>query len=530
MDFGSNYFTGSLPLFGKSQRNLKVAKLNNNNFSGSIKADIGEMSSLNNLLIFSNSITGVLPSQLGQLTEMSSISVAYNRLKGTIPPEVSNMRNLSMMHLHSNMLTGDLSYFDYTIESFISDCGSTEASKARLDCPGCSECCNVDGDCLKMSNTWPKKMMTSIVMSPGLFVLLLLIGVSIILFAISVFIRMAGTRLPHLPYEVRQSYQMDSVNRWLLSSSKMAWFIASLSILFQIWIAFMFLRAGDATSSVNLWLYSTSCPDDRTYCTDQRKTNLAGWLTYVFVVAIFLLKDFFSGFLLFYESTLHFNIRGMIAGMVLLNITTLTIVASAIFLYATSISNITLVKDAVIVLFLNDIDEQVLMFLQTIAPGWTDEVEDSITQEYLYELKQSRMEENSDVIEDDKPSHFEYFGDIVADIANTCDEDEPILDGNQVDDENDNSVTNKCDKNMEDVTDKCVNHVEFDNLKESFDNLKESHDNLKESHDNLKESYDNMKEELKLIKDENSRLKAAISHSKTDIEVMDARAGEDFHE
>ena len=160
MDFGSNYFTGSLPLFGKSQRNLKVAKLNNNNFSGSIKADIGEMSSLNNLLIFSNSITGVLPSQLGQLTEMSSISVAYNRLKGTIPPEVSNMRNLSMMHLHSNMLTGDLSYFDYTIESFISDCGSTEASKVRLDCPGCSECCNVDGDCLKISNIWPKKMVT----------------------------------------------------------------------------------------------------------------------------------------------------------------------------------------------------------------------------------------------------------------------------------------------------------------------------------------------------------------------------------
>ena len=87
-----------------------------------------------------------------------------------------------------------------------------------------------------------------------------------------------------------------------------------------------------------------NCPDSRTYCTDQKKTNLLGWVTFVIVIAIFLLSDLLSGLLLFYESSVFFHLRGTIAGMVLLNITILSIVASAIFLYATSISNIAIIQ------------------------------------------------------------------------------------------------------------------------------------------------------------------------------------------
>jgi len=124
------------------------------------------------------------------------------------------------------------------------------------------------------------------------------------------------------------------------------------------------MRAGDATYGQNLWLYSMSCPNSRTYCTEQKKTSFEGWTTFVLVVAVFLLRDFFSVLLLFYESSVFLNARGIIAAIILLIITILSTVASAIFLHATSISNIAIVQDAVIVLFLNDIDEQILMILQ----------------------------------------------------------------------------------------------------------------------------------------------------------------------
>jgi len=75
------------------------------------------------------------------------------------------------------------------------------------------------------------------------------------------------------------------------------------------------------------------------------------------------------------------------AGMILVNVTILSAVASAVLLYATSISNIALVQDAVVVLFLNNIDEQLLMILQVLAPEWVDEVESNIDLITLSRLK-----------------------------------------------------------------------------------------------------------------------------------------------
>ena len=152
----------------------------------------------------------------------------------------------------------------------------------------------------------------------------------------------------------------------------MAWFVATISVLFQTWLAYVFSRAGYIRSGGNLWVYSKDCPNNGTDCTSHNQTNLVGWLTFAGVVAAFLMKDFFSGCLMFYESSLNFNMRGVIAGMVLINITTLSIVASAVFLCATIVSNISLIQDAVIVLFLNDVDDKILMMFQAIVPMWTD--------------------------------------------------------------------------------------------------------------------------------------------------------------
>jgi len=326
-----------------------VAKLNNNQFSGFIPADIKEMTSLDELLIYTNQITGSVPSQLGQLRNLSSISVAHNLLKGTIPTEVLSMQNLSLFHLHSNMLTGDINSFDYSIESFISDCGGTEVSKAKIKCPDCTECCNDDGQCITVAKTWPKDDLKQLDMPPGVFIIILLLGLSFILMMLGMVIRSIGNKLPQLPYVIVQTFQRDSVYRWFLSSNKTAWVIAIFSTVLQIYINLVFLRAGDATFPGNLWLYSLNCPDDTTSCADQREIDLTGWICFVFVIAVFLLKDFISGLLLFYDSSINYNVKGIIAGIVVFNVTALSVVASVIFLNATSISNIAIIQNAIIV-------------------------------------------------------------------------------------------------------------------------------------------------------------------------------------
>jgi len=492
-DFSNNYFTGSLPLFGKSQHKLKVAKLNNNRFSGGIPASVEEMTSLDELLIYSNFITGSLPSQLGKLEDISSISVAYNLLKGTIPAEISSMQSLNLMHLHSNALTGNLNYFNYSIESFISDCGTTEVFPARTDCVDCSECCNVDGECITVADTWPKEYVKSAGLSPSVFVILFISGIAVILSVISVLIAITGNKLPNLPYVVRQKFQEDSVYRWFLSTSKMAWFIASLSVAFQLFIAYMFLRAGDSTYGQNLWLYSMSCPDTRTWCSSQKKTSYTGWVTFVVVVAIFLLRDFLSGFLLFYESSVQINMRGTIAAIILLIITTLSCVASAIFLYATSISNIAIVQDAVIVLFLNDIDEQILMIIQTICPGWCDLVEDNIM-DLCMELLKNKVEISEKVADEEFVHDKDFYFQDVGNVANDKDDYELAANGNEISTTSIKVVgQDEPAANGDEIStsgDKPVSHEEFEVMKGDLRFVME---------------------ELKKVKEENSRLKKGVS-------------------
>ena len=180
------------------------------------------MTSLDELLIYTNQITGSVPSHLGRLKNLSSISVAHNLLKGTIPTEVLSMQNLSLFHLHNNMLTGDINSFNYSIESFISDCGGTEVSKAKVNCPDCTECCNDDGQCITVAKTWPKDDLKQLDMPPGVFIIILLLGLSFILMMLGMVIRSIGNKLPQLPYVIVQTFQRDSVYRWFLSSNKTA--------------------------------------------------------------------------------------------------------------------------------------------------------------------------------------------------------------------------------------------------------------------------------------------------------------------
>ena len=58
-----------------------------------------------------------------------------------------------------------------------------------------------------------------------------------------------------------------------------------------------------------------------------------------------------------------------------------------------------------ILLFLNDIDEQVLMIMQVMFPEWIDEVEADITNYYLSQLRNAQEISESDKKPSDRSSH-----------------------------------------------------------------------------------------------------------------------------
>ena len=62
--------------------------LRENNLTGTIPSEIGDLSTLEELYLDNNELTGDIPSELGNLPELSALRLAGNRLTGCIPDEL----------------------------------------------------------------------------------------------------------------------------------------------------------------------------------------------------------------------------------------------------------------------------------------------------------------------------------------------------------------------------------------------------------------------------------------------------------
>jgi hypothetical protein len=69
----------------------------------------GECYSIENtteLNLYNNDLTGSIPPEIGNLTNLIVLNLSYNQLTGSIPPEIGNLTNLTYLILRSNQLSG----------------------------------------------------------------------------------------------------------------------------------------------------------------------------------------------------------------------------------------------------------------------------------------------------------------------------------------------------------------------------------------------------------------------------------------
>ncbi len=108
LDFFGNQLTGEIP---PSIGNLdKVTRLSlwANQLSGSIPAELGDMESLEWVALGINELTGEIPGELGNLTTLTHMDFTLNQLSGPIPAELGNLPNVVWIGLWSNQLSGPI--------------------------------------------------------------------------------------------------------------------------------------------------------------------------------------------------------------------------------------------------------------------------------------------------------------------------------------------------------------------------------------------------------------------------------------
>ena len=76
--------------------------------TGTIPAELGNLSSLRKLWLSRNGLTGPIPAELGSLPNLERLSLGGNQLTGTIPPELGSLTNLTELRLNHNQLTGTI--------------------------------------------------------------------------------------------------------------------------------------------------------------------------------------------------------------------------------------------------------------------------------------------------------------------------------------------------------------------------------------------------------------------------------------
>ena len=113
LDLYSNQLSGSVPVELGNLANLTVLDLSYNQLSGFIPPELGNLSSLIHLTVCGNGqLDGPIPPELGNLARLESLCLSsyegVTQLSGPIPPELSNLRRLEYLELSNSLVDGSI--------------------------------------------------------------------------------------------------------------------------------------------------------------------------------------------------------------------------------------------------------------------------------------------------------------------------------------------------------------------------------------------------------------------------------------
>lgn len=399
---------------GESVIELNLA---NNGLSGMLSKEIKKLRSLTYLNVADNDMKGGIPTEIGLLKSLTFLKLNHNLFVLSIPSEIEHLTQLKLLHLHSNRVTGGIVLANlqpgFGESSFITDCGSPSIY-IPIKCEGCTMCCNADKKCYPQEE--PRLLQVQL---PGfqsyssfsLVLLAIMMGLCCFLVLMSYswdFIKTSqspqqtqfsfrGLKRLSSRYLFSQSkadekYALEhlgkgSVYSFFLSESVVGWLIALATVFSQIVMLVPYIQASEfdlgALQDIE---YSWSCNPSDNRCIDTNGVTNMGYTIFVILMIVFLSTDLICGLKLVVLSgkrrhSHSVRARFFIGGIALCSVTMYIVYVSTLYIMATARSDTDVVTDAVIILFITDIDEKVFDLLQANGSSLTNKLQDKDTEE-----------------------------------------------------------------------------------------------------------------------------------------------------
>ena len=407
INLSSNYIDGYIPWQIGLRKHMREIELHHNKLSGSLPLDIFHLENIEVLNIRSNSLTGLIPTDIGNLQNATFISLSHNSLKGRIPPQFESLSKLEYLHLHNNLLTGKAPNMPWLREignmlgdtnRYITDCGDPSfLLENPISCPSCTLCCNSDALC-------QENIIWLLSTEKGAFIIIF--GFPVLL-AIVFYVSYLGVKLLCTQTQIsgkRQTIYLvdeDSTYCLVFAKSYLGWIIYLVVFILQGCIYYMFLLASSFTSDSSDWQFTYQCPPTSESCINDRDVSQFGWALFFVVTLSTLSVDYINSSLQIRKSVRARSWRMFFSGFLYLGMTVMALLGSVFYNMALTTTNTELILNAVILLFINDLDEQLMNAMQALAPDWVDkrieEVRETLSSP-PFEFEQRRhasMEDNS---------------------------------------------------------------------------------------------------------------------------------------
>ena len=92
--------------------NVSELHLSNNNLTGYIPAEIGQLNEMVHLDLSGNNISGEIPTEIVYILDLEELHLNDNLLSGSIPSELISLKTVSIIKLNNNYLEGSIPQFN----------------------------------------------------------------------------------------------------------------------------------------------------------------------------------------------------------------------------------------------------------------------------------------------------------------------------------------------------------------------------------------------------------------------------------
>lgn len=146
----------------------------------------------------------------------------------------------------------------------------------------------------------------------------------------------------------------------------------------QLFTLFLFVRAADITNETSDLEYTMLCARNSLECDDDKHLSFYGAIIFILVLSVWLLRDVLASLKLFLLAMWKKDIDFFFASLIIFLVSIFSIWTSIFYNYAIASKDTELIVNAVILLFVNELDERLFQLVEDCGISWVDEVDDSL--------------------------------------------------------------------------------------------------------------------------------------------------------